>query len=105
MKSDPLIIGLMISLHIVGMYAFSPLIGRIADRISKELLIGIGAIIAAIGSEIASHTEAPDAAGHMIGLFLIGIGWCSSLCWQRPNDRSFFLQKSELLRSRRLMSS
>lgn len=78
-NQDPLIIGLMISLHIVGMYAFSPLIGRIADRISKELLIGIGAIIAAIGSEIASHTEAPDAAGHMIGLFLIGIGWCSSL--------------------------
>ena len=76
---DPLIIGLMISLHIVGMYAFSPIIGEIADRVSKELLIGIGAVITALGSEIASHTDAPDATGHMMGLFLIGIGWCASL--------------------------
>ncbi|MBA4812408.1 MAG: MFS transporter [Acidimicrobiales bacterium] len=78
-NQEPLIIGLMISLHIVGMYAFSPWIGRIADRISKELLIGIGAVITALGSEVASHTDASDVAGHFIGLFLIGIGWCSSL--------------------------
>ncbi len=78
-NQDPLIIGLMISLHIIGMYAFSPWIGRIADRISKELLIGIGAVITALGSEIASHTDAPDATGHFVGLFMIGIGWCSSL--------------------------
>tara|TARA_Y100001968_G_scaffold329255_1_gene378192 strand:- start:568 stop:1119 length:552 start_codon:yes stop_codon:yes gene_type:complete len=78
-NQDPLIIGLMISLHIVGMYAFSPWIGRIADRISKELLIGIGAVITALGAEIASHTDAPDATGHFVGLFMIGIGWCSSL--------------------------
>jgi len=78
-NQDPLVIGLMISLHIVGMYAFSPWIGRIADRLSKELLIGVGAVITAVGAEIASHTEAPEATGHFVGLFLIGIGWCSSL--------------------------
>ena len=78
-NQDPLIIGLMISMHIVGMYAFSPWIGRIADRLSKELLIGIGAVVTALGSEIASHTDATDATGHFVGLFLIGIGWCSSL--------------------------
>ena len=78
-NQDPLIIGLMISMHIIGMYAFSPWIGRIADRLSKELLIGIGAVVTALGSEIASHTDATDATGHFVGLFLIGIGWCSSL--------------------------
>lgn len=78
-NQDPLVIGLMISLHIVGMYAFSPWIGKIADRLSKELLIGAGAVITAVGAEIASHTDAPEATGHFVGLFLIGIGWCSSL--------------------------
>jgi len=78
-NQDPLVIGLMISLHIVGMYAFSPWIGKIADRLSKELLIGVGAVITAVGAEIASHTDAPEATGHFVGLFLIGIGWCSSL--------------------------
>ena len=76
---DALVIGLMISLHIVGMYFFAPTIGKIADRISKELLIGVGALVTALGSEIASHTDAPDATGHMVGLFLIGVGWCASL--------------------------
>ena len=76
---DALVIGVMISLHIVGMYFFAPAIGKIADRISKELLIGIGAVVTAVGSEIASHTDAPDATGHMVGLLLIGIGWCGSL--------------------------
>ena len=76
---DALVIGVMISLHIVGMYFFAPAIGKIADRISKELLIGIGAVVTAVGSEIASHTDAPDATGHIVGLFLIGVGWCGSL--------------------------
>ncbi len=76
---DAFVIGLMISLHIMGMYFFAPAIGKIADRISKELLIGIGAVLTAVGSEIASHTDAPDATGHMVGLLLIGIGWCGSL--------------------------
>lgn len=76
---DALVIGAMISLHIVGMYFFSPAIGKIADRISKELLIGVGAVVTALGSEIASHTDAPDATGHIVGLFLIGVGWCGSL--------------------------
>jgi len=78
-NQDPLVIGLMISLHIVGMYAFSPWIGRIADRLSKELLIGVGAVFTAVGAEIASHTDAAEATGHFVGLFLIGIGWCASL--------------------------
>lgn len=73
------VIGLTISLHIVGMYALSPLIGRITDRIGGPLVVGAGAIISAIGAEIASHTDAEHATGHIVGLLLIGVGWCCSV--------------------------
>jgi MFS family permease len=73
------VIGLMISLHIVGMYALSPLIGRITDRIGGPLVVGVGAIISAVGAEIASHTDAGHATGHIVGLLLIGVGWCCAV--------------------------
>ena len=41
--------------------------------------VPVGAVLTAVGSEIASHTAAPAATGHMVGLLLIGIGWCGSL--------------------------
>ena len=67
-------IGLMISLHIVGMYAFSPLVGKLTDRLGCEVMIGLGALMLALGAEVASHTSAPDAMGHIVGLFLVGVG-------------------------------
>ncbi len=77
-QSD-LIVGVMISLHIVGMYAFSPYVGRMVDRIGGELMIAIGAVTLAVGSEIASHTNAEHATGHLIGLFMVGVGWSCSV--------------------------
>ncbi len=68
-------IGLMISLHIVGMYAFSPLVGKLTDHFGCEVMIGLGALMLALGAEVASHTSAPDAMGHIVGLFLVGVGW------------------------------
>jgi MFS family permease len=73
------VIGLMISVHIVGMYALSPLIGRITDRIGGPLVVGAGAIISAVGAEIASHTDAAHATGHIVGLLLVGVGWCCAV--------------------------
>jgi MFS family permease len=65
----------VISLHIVGMYAFSPYAGKLVDRIGPNVVIALGAIQLLIGAEVASHTEAQHAMGHFVGLFLVGTGW------------------------------
>jgi MFS family permease len=73
------IIGFVISLHIIGMYAAAPIIGWFVDRITAGPVLAIGGIMLFVGSEMASHTEASESAGVFIGLFLIGFGWSCGL--------------------------
>jgi len=68
-------IGLMMTLHILGMYAFSPVIGWMSDRYGRLPMIVLAGITLVAGSEVAAHTSAHDATGAMLGLFLIGLGW------------------------------
>ncbi|MGW0556367.1 MFS transporter [Streptomyces sp. NPDC002926] len=72
------LIGLVISGHIAGMYAFSPLTGWLADRIGRLAVIGlaVGLLCAAAllaGTAGASHGQ--TAAG----LFLLGLGWSAGV--------------------------
>ena len=73
------IIGFVISLHVVGMYAFAPLIGWLVDRIGPHLVIASAGIVLFCGAELAAHTDAEDSAGVFVGLFLIGLGWSFGL--------------------------
>ncbi|MDO5499006.1 MAG: MFS transporter, partial [Propionibacteriaceae bacterium] len=67
-------IGLVISLHILGMYALSPLVGLLADRygamrtaLAGLILLGVTAVL--IGG-------APTAFGNVTAaLVLLGVGW------------------------------
>ncbi len=68
-------IGLMMTIHILGMYAFSPVIGILSDRVGRLPMIGAGAIMLISGAEFAARTSAADAPGVMVGNFLIGLGW------------------------------
>ncbi len=73
------VIGLVISLHIAGMYALSPLVGWLADRIGRRRVILMGAGILALALLIAG-TAPPQAAGQLgAGLFLLGLGWSCGL--------------------------
>ena len=69
------IIGLVISLHIVGMYLFSPIVGWLVDRLPHGLIVAVAGVTLFMGSELASHTDAEDRFGVFTGLFLIGLGW------------------------------
>ncbi|MFD1861117.1 MFS transporter [Aeromicrobium camelliae] len=72
------IIGLTISLHIAGMYALSPVLGWLADRIGPELtiLLGQGILVAAtVLAGTSGHSEAQITAG----LILLGLGWSASV--------------------------
>ena len=69
------VIGLVISGHILGMFAFSPLVGMLADRAGSPLVVGIGGLIL-LSSLVLSGLSAPGASpGLGAGLFLLGLGW------------------------------
>lgn len=73
------IIGFVISLHIVGMYFFSPVVGWLVDRFGSRPMIATGGAVLFIGAEMASHTDAEDSLGVFVGLFLVGLGWSFGL--------------------------
>ncbi|HIW28560.1 MAG TPA: MFS transporter [Candidatus Luteococcus avicola] len=70
-------VGLTMSLHIFGMYAFSPLVGWWVDRAGERRVIGAGTAILALSLLVAWFAGAVlwrlDLA-----LFLLGVGW--SVC-------------------------
>ena len=70
-------VGFVISLHILGMYAFAPLFGILSDKIgpTRTILAGqtifvAALLIAGLGSE-QEHLVT-------IGLFLLGLGWSAA---------------------------
>jgi len=73
------IIGFVISLHIVGMYAFSPAVGWLVDRVGPHLVVAGGGVMLFVGAELASHTDPSDSLGVFVGLLLIGLGWSFGL--------------------------
>ena len=68
-------IALAVALHVVGMFAFSMFFGRAADRVGRKPMLVLGILIAAGGSALVPMT--PVYAIITLGLFLVGVGWCS----------------------------
>lgn len=73
------IIGLVISIHVVGMYAFSPIVGSVSDRIGRINTIKIGVVTLLLSALISGFAAADDAVTLGIGLFLLGLGWSFTL--------------------------
>ncbi len=66
-------ISLVISSHTFGMYAFSIISGRLADRWGRGVVILIGSatlVVACIAATIS-----PDVLPLGVALFLVGLGW------------------------------
>ena len=73
------IIGLVISIHVLGMYAFSPLVGLLSDRVGRINTIRIGVLTLLLAALISGRAHADDAIQLGIGLFLLGLGWSFTL--------------------------
>lgn len=73
------IIGLVISVHVLGMYAFSPLVGSLSDRLGRVRVIQIGIAILLLSTIVSSRARADDAYTLGVGLFLLGLGWSCTL--------------------------
>ncbi|MFF4247112.1 MFS transporter [Streptomyces sp. NPDC001822] len=76
--ADIQLIGLVISGHIAGMYAFSPVMGRLADRAGRLAVIGLAAGLLCCAALLAG-TSGGGHARTAAGLFVLGLGWSAGL--------------------------
>ncbi|CAM5371141.1 MFS transporter [Streptomyces tanashiensis] len=76
--ADIQLIGLVISGHIAGMYAFSPLMGWLSDRLGRLAVIGLA--VGLIGAAaLVAGTAGPSHGRTALGLFVLGLGWSAGL--------------------------
>lgn len=76
--ADIQLIGLVISGHITGMYAFSPLMGWLSDRLGRLSVIGLA--VGLIGTAaLVAGTAGPSHGRIALGLFVLGLGWSAGL--------------------------
>lgn len=73
------VIGLVISVHVLGMYAFSPVVGLLSDRLGRVRVIQVGVLTLLLSTIISGMARADDAITLGIGLFLLGLGWSCTL--------------------------
>jgi MFS family permease len=72
------IVGIVISVHVAGMYAFAPIMGWLSDRFGRPrvILVGVALLLAAC---LVSGTAKHDATRLAIGLMLLGLGWSATM--------------------------
>ncbi|MDQ2782121.1 MFS transporter [Lapillicoccus sp.] len=69
------LIGLVISTHILGMYAFSPFVGLAVDRWGSPPVMGAGGLVLLVALVLAGASSPGASFGLGLGLFLLGLGW------------------------------
>ncbi|WP_200825710.1 MFS transporter [Kibdelosporangium aridum] len=69
------VVGWILSAHIFGMFALSPISGRIADRIGGRRTIACGIVVLAAATVLAIMLPSSHTSGLPISLFLLGYGW------------------------------
>ncbi|MFE0427600.1 MFS transporter, partial [Streptomyces sp. NPDC058953] len=72
------LIGLVISGHIAGMYAFSPVMGWLADRYGRVSVIGLAVALLAVAALLAG-TAGDSHSLVAAGLFVLGLGWSAGV--------------------------
>ncbi|MCX4385993.1 MFS transporter [Micromonospora peucetia] len=72
------VVGLVLSLHIAGMYALAPVAGWLTDRVGRRAVIlgGVGLLLVACA---VAGTAGHRTAWLSVGLFLLGLGWSGTM--------------------------
>jgi MFS family permease len=71
------LVGLTISLHVLGMYALSPVWGTLADRAGREVTIAIGQVLL-LAALLLLSVGAESELWVAVGLVIIGLGWSAA---------------------------
>jgi MFS family permease len=73
------VIGLVISVHVAGMYALSPLMGWLADRAGRARVLALAGALLLSSGVICAVAGPSDTALLGVGLVLLGLGWSAGL--------------------------
>ncbi|HYH34475.1 MAG TPA: MFS transporter [Nocardioides sp.] len=69
------VIGFVISVHVLGMFAFSPVVGWLADRWGRSTMLLTGAVLQLVSLFLAGSSPEGSSWEIFAGLFLLGLGW------------------------------
>ena len=72
------IVVLVLSFHIAGMYAFSPVFGWLTDRLGRRPVIFIGITLLLAACALAG-SAGHDTARLAAGLMVLGLGWSATM--------------------------
>ena len=67
------VVGTIISYHTLGMFVFSPILGRFVDKVGSKKVSICGGFILLISCIFALNSE--DIILLHLSLFLLGLGW------------------------------
>lgn len=73
------VVGLVISAHIAGMYALSPVVGWLADRLGHARVLYAGGALLLAAAVVVAGAPGEDSARLTVGLVLLGLGWSCGL--------------------------
>ncbi|MDK3257845.1 MFS transporter [Blastococcus capsensis] len=73
------LVGLVISVHVAGMYLFSPLVGVLADRVGAPAVVALGGLLLLAAAAVAGTAAPADSVQLGVGLLLLGLGWSCGL--------------------------
>jgi len=69
------VIGVVISVHVLGMFAFAPVVGWLADRFGRPRVLGAGGVVLLLALALCASAPEGGSARITAGLFLLGLGW------------------------------
>jgi predicted MFS family arabinose efflux permease len=72
------IVGIVLSLHVAGMYAFAPVMGWLSDRLGRRAVI-VGGVVLLLAACAVCGTAGHDSTRLAIGLVLLGLGWSATM--------------------------
>ncbi|MEV4455027.1 MFS transporter [Microbispora sp. NPDC049633] len=75
------LVGVVISLHVLGMYAFSPVFGWLADRLGavRTACAGMLMLVAAVVLGFVAASAPEGSALTALALTVLGMGWSASM--------------------------
>ena len=72
------IVGFVISAHVIGMYAASPVFGWLSDRVGRLPTISLGVLLLAASLVLAGSSQSSHGRAGA-GLLVLGLGWSACL--------------------------
>ncbi|MFI1195734.1 MFS transporter [Micromonospora sp. NPDC020750] len=72
------VVGVVLSLHIAGMYALSPVVGWLTDRLGRRPVI-LGGLAVLLAACAVAGVSGHHTAGLSVGLVLLGLGWSGTM--------------------------